>query len=608
MRITMGLVVIIVGSFCPVAAQAQWEVVDARWRPDANPWVEKQVWDGWIWSEGWGEDEQFYPKYFKPAGSLHVILRNESARAAKVELTDIDGVPLQDVLTSPQLAGRVVWHLILPEQVEAGEWTECTVRLRSVPKEDVRLGFRIGVAKRVEVSVPIKARRVRLESISFSPRIDRLYIYIRSLDGGKIRGEAVRFDGKDVTGSCRWTEGPKQSALSLVEVELETPWRLGTYHLVEVDLSDGSRLAYPIRAWDNYFMIGLFGDIELERVKDAKAHGLNTYVLSREHSILDELGINYVARYGVGEGRQRSSEQSGTLFYNNIDEPDVHDVTAGRALPYMDRLGVNAEFKVLPRFRYHLEKDSRTPSMVLTDNTYKPLNYYVYGQTSDIFCTDPYVPLSGDQVDLIAHSLEVARDACAPCPLVATLWVTSIGGDPQKGRPPLPEEERIMVFYALGCGIKGLSYYADRDSKTKAEELSGVSHNKPLWEELGRINADVSVLRPYLSIGCPISVPQENEKVWSRSLLCGRDHMVVVVVNKGHYIAYNTKRAFAWNIPASDVEITMSLPGHFRHCRIQEVKDGALIPAKGNVKRGKLHLTLDRVDTARAFLVSANGK
>jgi hypothetical protein len=243
--------------------------------------------------------------------------------------------------------------------------------------------------------------------------------------------------------------------------------------------------------------------------------------------------------------------------------------------------------------------------MVLVNNTYQPLNYYVYGQTSDIFCTDPYIPLSGMQVDYVAHALEAARDACAPCPLIATLWVAALD-DPRVGRPATPKEERIMAFYALGCGIKGLCYYADRDSPSETEVMPAVSNNKPLWEELGKINADVGALAPYLSIGCPVSSPRETRQVWTRSLLCGRDHMVVIVVNKGHFIAYNTKGVHPFHRPAENVAIAMPLPEHFRHCRVQEVKNGTLSPAAGEVKSAVLQLALERVDTARAFLISAN--
>jgi len=601
------LTIIVLCLLFSFSALADWRVIDAHWRPDENPWAETQVWDDYTWTEGWGEPEQFFPKYFKPAGSLHVILCNPSIGAATLALTHVDGEPLEEVLTSRQQAGRVIWHLVTPKMVAPAEWAECIVRLREPPVDDVRLTFSMVDHGTMEVSVPANPKRARLESVSFSPSTDRLYVYAKSLDGHRIKGKRVRLDGGDLSRATMWTYGPQDSDLLLAVVELNEPLVWGTYHLLEVDLTDGETLVYPIRAWDNYFAIGLFGDVAEERVKEAQERNFNTYVLSRENKLFDDLGINYIVRYGVNEGRARTPTQSGALFYNNIDEPDAHDCSSGRELPFMDRLGVNAEYQVLPRYLYHLRKDPSVLSMVLTNNTYQPLNYYVYGQTSDVLCTDPYVPLGGEQVDLPAHALECARDACAPCPLVCTIWAAGVSGIGPRGRMPLPDEERMMVFYALGAGVKGLTYFADRIPRnTTGEQLVASSQNKPLWDEMGRINADVAALSPYLAIGCPSGPPMENEEIWYRSIMCGRDAMALIVVNTGHLIDYDTPNAEASHEVAPNVSVNLKLPRHFRRYNVLEIEDGSLkLFENYSTQRGTLNLTLDEVDTARAFVIEA---
>lgn len=233
----------------PVFAEADWTVIDACWRPDENPFAKTQVWDNWIWAEGWGEKEQFWPKYFKPAGSVHIILRNDSAVPADLQLSDMDGRDAAEVATNPKQAGRVVWKWFFPRQVQPGQWAECILRLRDKPSKDMRVGLRSG-EKRFEVTVPAKPNTARLESISFSPNIDKLYLYVRALDGSAPKTDKVRLDmGGHL--SCKWWPGPKGSGLALAEIPLQSPWELGTYHLIEVTMADGSTLAYPVRAWDN---------------------------------------------------------------------------------------------------------------------------------------------------------------------------------------------------------------------------------------------------------------------------------------------------------------------------------------------------------------------
>jgi hypothetical protein len=593
--------ILLVLACAAIPAAAKWSVISASWRPDENPWAKQQVWDGWYWAEGWSNPEQFFPKYFQPAGSIHVILRNDSSQPASLKLEDLDGE--RNILTDLNTAGRVVWRSFFPRETTPGEWAECILRLRQRPTKDVKVGLMSG-NERVDVTVPVKPSRVRLESLSFSPNIDRLYIYLRGLDGSLPKPGGVRLDqGQKI--SCKWTPGPKGSGLVLAEVALKPAWQLGSYHLVQVFLADGSSLAYPVRAWDNFFMIGLFGSDDITHVREAKARGINTYVHPRDTAMMDSLGINYVPGWAGGKGRTRiPGKQSGNVVYYNLDEPDGADTGASKTLPYMDRLGLMAQREVLPRFWEQYDADPATPALLLVNNTYKPLNYYVYGQCVDVFCSDPYVPLGGDQCEYIAHAMECVRDASAPCPTVATLWCTYMRNRPgAQFRPPTPEEERLMAFYAVGAGAKGIFYFADRDTPT-GEELEGVFHNRPLWDEMGRINHDIATLAPYLSIGCPIGEPKETDKVWYRTIMCGPKTMVLIVVNKGHHIGYNTQKGFAWNFPARDAQVPVRLPAQFNKCRIQEVSGGKLHSFGSEIKGNEFALKMDTINTARAFVIT----
>lgn len=577
-------------------------MVEARWRPDANPFAERQVWDGFIWSEGWQEPDQFYPKHFHPAGSLHVVLANDSSEPETAKLVSVDGVPVSELTTNPQRTGPVVWYWIEPAVAEPGGWTECIVRLRSTPEKDMRLTFETTSRRQLEVTVPSKAPRVRIESVSFSPLIDRAYIYVRALDGSDVKQGTVLLDGKTPRGKAVWTRGPGRSGLALVETSISPAWKYGSHHLIEVELPGEPRLAHPIRAWDNYFSIGLFGPVDRESALDTKAHGFNSQYWSSD-PLLNEVGLNYIPQSIGDGGRPRTLSRTGALFLYNLDEPDAHDVSAGKQLPYMDRLGVSANLQVIPCILDQRAKHPAVPNLLLVNNTYKPLNWYVYGQIADIYSTDPYVPLAGEQVERVPFSLAAAHDASAPHPLVGVIWATAGTNHKWGKRFPTIEEERMMAFYALGCGVKGIGYFADYEQHGDGEGLKAVSDNAPLWEEIGRINADTQALAPYLSTGCPIPWVGDTEKAWVRALMCGRDHMVVVAVNKGHRIGFCTSNEFAWHFPAKNAAIDVPLPPHLTRCGVWEVKAGALAPLSADVKRGRLRLVLDELDTARAFVV-----
>jgi len=589
---------------CP--AVGAWDVLEARWRPDANPFADEQVWEDFFWAEGWSHPEQFYPHHFRPAGSVHVLLRNDSTGERKLALTHIDGEPVEEVTTTPTRTARVIYHFVDPPTVPPRGSAECVVRLRSVPDEPVTLRFQADGDAGFDIVVPDTPPRVRFESIAFSSAIDRVYVYLRSLDNAPIPGGRLSLDGVELDNEqVRWVPGPAGSGLALIEAALEPAWLPGSFHLVSVAWPNGERLAFRIRAWDHHFAIGLFGDRDEPCVRAAREHGFDTYYTPGPAPVFDELGMNYILTGGYGQGRQRTATQSGTLFLYNLDEPDAHDCMEITTLPWMDRLGVNAMHKVLPILRQQREAAPNVPNLVLTDNTYKPANWYVYGQIADIYCTDPYVPISAEQLERVPTSLRVAHDACSPHPLTAIIWATGNTGHPWAQRPPTPDEERMMVFYALGCGIKGLGYFADYDLEAEGGRFFALRHNAPLLAEVKNINADVRALADHLAVACPVPGDYGHRHVWVSSLMAGPDRIIVVVVNKRHEIAYNTVGHHPVHLVAHDVDLSVPVPPHFADCTVQEVRQGQFVEAAAYVENARLRLSLDTIDTARVFIVTA---
>lgn len=597
----------VLSALAGACAAGGWTVVGSSWRPDENPWAKRQVWEAGQWTEGW-RDEQFYPKYFRPAGSLHLVLRNDSRIADTIALTHVDMKPLNDVVTTPQKAGRVIWYRLeshgMPAgKVEPGDWVECTLRLRETPASPVWLRFQIGTDDWTEIAVSPAPRRLRIESISFSPKIDRVFVYVRAFEGKTVGAGKAFLDGKDCTASTTWTYGPMGSGLSLAEVKLDAPWTYGTFHLIEVKPEGEKSLVQTVRAWDSYFCVGLFGEVTDARVRAAKERGINTY-FAEPSEVLEKQGMNTIPG-GAASGRARTTGGIGMLFYYNHDEPDAHDYDAGKALLLQDRLGVNAQSQVLPLIYEQRRVNPTVPNLVLIDNTYKPLNWYVYGQTADVIATDPYVPFRARQLNYVWQALEPARDACAPRPVVSVLWACSIGknkGTPGSN-PPTPQEERMMAFYALACGVKGIGYFADVKPDPLKTSYIRLSEIKPLYDEIGRINKDVAVLAPYIARGCAAGEPERQGELWTRSLMCGANAVVAIAVNKNHIIDFETKEQAARHVPAESETLKINLPQHFRNPRVREVQGGKLVPVKGEVRKSALYIKLDKVDTARAFLI-----
>lgn len=626
MRFAAAILAVLVTSG-PVVGQSGWTVVAAQWRPDENPWANRQVWQTSKWGEGWNDPQKFYPDLFRPAGSIHAILRNETGKLDSIILTHVDGALLDTVVTTPKRAGRVVWYKVeaprMPvgpivsdlagfekqENVPAGEWVECAIRLRERLKDTAWLQFRLGSGPTIAVPVSVEPPRLRVESISFSGKIDRLYVYVRALDGKPLKSAAVLLDGRDCSASAQWTLGPGGSALTLVEVKLDPAYDYGSFHVVELKPKDERSLAQMVRAWDSFFCIGLFGTVDEKRARAAKEHGINTY-FATPSATLDKLGLNYIPSFAIGKGKKRTAGGTGLLFHYNHDEPDAHDWDAGKELPLGDRLGVNAMLQVLPLIRQQRKADSTVPNLVLIDNTYKPANWYVYGQIADVISTDPYVPFRGRQLDGVWQALDVARDGSAPRPLVPVLWACSLKTKSQSpgSTPPTPEEERMAVCYALACGAKGIGYFIDIAKDPQKPNFTGLSDIAPLWEEVGRINRDLAAVDQYIARSCPADEAAKQGDAWTRSLMCGANTMVLIAINTKHTIDFSAKDEPRRHEALKEVTLRFALPRHFTKCRITELQDGELAPFRAVFRKSAAYLTLDKLDTARVFVVAQEGK
>ncbi|MGQ9455895.1 MAG: hypothetical protein ACUVRS_02930 [Armatimonadota bacterium] len=615
--IATGLLCLLLAT-CSLEGQ-KWTVVDARWRPDVNPFKEKQVWEDYVWTEGWNYEEQFYPRYMRPAGSIHIVLRNDSRGADSLTLASFNGKPLNDVVTTENKLGPVIWYMIespqlpvdpnrpddsdlnIQKAIPPGEWVMCTLRLREPLTKPCDIGFKTGVGEEVRVRVEPTPRLARIDSVSFSPEIDRIYVYVRSLNGRIPKNIRLWLDGKSVP--FQKTAGSTSSALILICARVNPEWQYGSFHLVQVDFGR-EKLVEPVRAWDGYFCIGLFGTITEERVAAAKRQGFNTYFWHTSE-ILGKAEMCTIPHGASKEWKSRTTgSKRGVLFLYNKDEPDAQDASMGDNLPFVERLGLNAIPEVIPAQRTQRRLMPTVPNLLLVNNTYKPLNYYVYGQIPDIFSTDPYVPLNGRQVDYVYHALECARDASTPRPLLAVLWACSLSGKRKFGsNAPTPEEIRMMIYYAIGCGVKGIGYFIDMTQETGEGQFVGLSDIKPLWEAVGQANMEISSIARFLSIGCPASSYCTRDKVWIRTLMCGPDSMIVVVVNKNHYIAFETQKETSFHFPLKKVSITVELPPTFKHFEVKAISNGKLLPFPYTYTKHGLSLFLDTLDAAEAFLV-----
>lgn len=179
----------------------------------------------------------------------------------------------------------------------------------------------------------------------------------------------------------------------------------------------------------------------------------------------------------------------------------------------------------------------RVASMLLVDNTYRPGNFFTYGHIADVFDHDIYLrPAPGQAMDWeeVARRTELVRRACEPKPLWITLW---LGWGANYCRALTAAEERIMAFYALGAGAKGINYFLHSGGiysiVTGMVKTGRKAEGEALWEGVGQLNRQLRWAGPWLVRAYPVAAEVEaTEGLWVRTLLSGPEGLVVILVNQ----------------------------------------------------------------------------
>jgi hypothetical protein len=298
------------------------------------------------------------------------------------------------------------------------------------------------------------------------------------------------------------------------------------------------------------------------------------------------------------------------------DEPDAHDAATGE-LKAADRLGSLGQWLV--RWQEALrEHDPDVPILLNIDNTYKPENWYMYHQLSDIPCMDPYFPEQQDYAynkhpgALSAHTkptyvqavTAISQSSGQPKPLHAILCSTRYrDGKGYEGRFPTPEEKRMEVYYSIASGVKGISYWWFSPDTY----CVGIGKDDPgsqeLWKEIGLLGAEVRTAGPVLTVSSPADLSVEAPKLlWVRTLLSGVDTMAVIAVNED--VACD--RVGTVFKPVEKAAVSVAVPSWIGPTDAFEVTFEGIKDIPWKKDGGKVSLDLGTVNISRFVLITSN--
>ncbi len=522
-------------------------------------------------------------------------------------------------------AGEPVWWKIDPPMVPPGGFAELTIRLRHQTKAGALTVEVVGEHAAWKTRVLVR-ETPRFASLSFSPTLDAVYGYL--LQPGQPGRSPVKLllDGEEAA----HTTFAADQALAVTPLVLRPsqPLAKASFHCFQAIYKDGSRATAAVRAWSDELVYGMWGYVNQgktaqERVDyylgDLQRHNVNAVMESYGSEVAaflsGDAGLEHSSRTGIRAMRNRPGGVVNPLYYFLTDEPDAHDYAVKQLEPNQ-RLGALAQDLVRRSHEFRSQEPS-TPHLLNLDNTFKPENWYTYAQLADVCCADPYYQEQQRIVwnerpawapwflkpTYVLGAATICNSACAPKPLHIIL--NSVRHDIKGGpfRFATPEEKTVELFYALGAGAKGFSFWW----YTPYGEFHGCGARDDaavaLWRQLGLLGAQVRTAGPLLTRGCPVTLPlKAPATLWTRTLLAGMDSLVLLVVNE-NVVGDRLGTAM---VPLPKATVTLARPAWL------EVADGFEITPEG-VREAvwkndgpQLVIDLGKTEVARMVVLTAD--
>ncbi len=650
---------------CAAATAAEPGVLGAYFRAD-EPFPDYAIY----WHEGWttpeGEiDNARYEGFKEPlGGSVHVFIKNTTAKPLAIEDVLLDGISLkQTIVFSEQrknrkpasiyfaklpkdrmdrllALGEPIWWKAEPLQIAPGRVGEVIVRLRQMPKRpSLPLALR-HAGGTIDVSVPVQGKHPRVVGASFSPDRDRLYVYFRHQGRPGAAPMKILIDEVDVTESATIGRDPGADVAPVV-IRLPRAMEPASFHCVQGVYDDGVTASAGVRVWADEFAYGMWGgkpgkgdDLTVGRnyVTELVAHNINVQ--------MPQVGSPAVQTFYKSEAGQRHLKaldfravidehqkwgQKDPHLYFIHDEPDCADFRF-EGIPENKKIGALASWTIQRSNELRAEDPAKLQLLNL-DMTYKPQNWYIYGQVPDVLAADPYYQNRlrtayqehNERIKVYSKATyvyavaDVCQSACEPNPLHIILYSCSHVDNKAKRRFrfPTPPEKRIEVFYALAAGAKGLSYWwytpADQGDKSAYGVGAAIEDGDPaaaaLYREIGLLGAEVRTAGPLFLRSCPAEVPVETKgAIWTRTLLAGLDSLVLLVVNDQY-----TNHDKGTDIrPVEKAVASIKVPAWLKAADAFEVTSQGTKDVKWTSAGAQAQLDLGKVDVTRLVMITAD--
>jgi len=556
-------------------------------------------------------------------GSVHLLVRNNLSEWVRLRPPIVNGFDTSKLDRSASRSREILWYRCRPNPIPPHGMADVTVVLPETSPEQITVELPTSTGKVLRHVVKCAPESLRFQAVRFGPDLRTVYVYLRSESPIK----RLRLDGMDVRRYASAWPIKMADGLGFVCLVLPKPLSKGSFHILEAESVRASTFC-QVRVIPSQFLVGVYGSVTPENITDWAQHGCNHYLsfgwinptdigLMERQGIsvglkaipapLVDRGTGQVVAFDEATARERIREvnnQPGFLYHHMVDEPDVADYYAGRWLG-------STAMELAARVEFSERIDPEHFTFIQLDNTFRPNNYRVYGESADVLATHRYS--LGNYVRTEAGQEAVKRTAFMD-DLVETLERFRLATEPRlffmvpqffnlgpgrKGRAPTIAEMRLQCYAMIAGGACGLIHYIHSGSSGGGEG----ARSKDLWDAMTDLHRELRSVGEILAVATP--APKEwartNTPNVSATLLLSGNRMLVVLINRAHR---STLEQFI-SRPVHSVTVTLRIPPWVKHRKMKAfpVGSGSAIPV--TIEGETASFFVDEVADATCFVLDS---
>ena len=599
-------------------------LITAQFIPDAMPEVEN-----WRWP---------------PGGHYLIAVRNIGKTPMEVADSLLDGVSVVDglktqgelkstsiwhgeYLAEPSVpiqklaeAGEPIWYKIRPASITPGGLGFVLIRTRLIPGHPVEVRITDNRGKACTALVRPEKPKARIAYVGFGANCEQMVVFARKLTPADLALDRVYLDEVDITAQCKFASKDFWNDLGILTVALETPLKEGSHHLLRLTTHQGVEIVDIVRAKRDFFPIGVYGwsskgATAVERMYDfyrsLKAHHFNTglvFVWQKDSAMRNSVEGQELARHN-----DIMLLDADDKHWYVRDEIDIWEGVHLEFFPESKRLGCMAQTDVIDFMKDKLNEDAAALGWLQLDGWGHPANYFIHARGADIASSGDYAGQGAKQPIAVYDAVNALRWAAMPGAfntLIYAAWEKSIGVP----RFPTPQEEKMMAYYCLASGGKGLCYYTYDDSKPGGTGDHGVEANPTLLKTMGQINLTVQTLTPLLLGAYPcdgivsrhsVGTATNSDTLWHRTLLCADGTVILILVNHD----FTSDREGFSSTPLKDVRLELQLPLWEQHEAALAVDGNGIRELEFSTNGGNRSITLNlpELKTVELIVIGALG-